>query len=70
MKPKLITTDLTNQSNESYWSGGMSKNPVGRPAKGNVQYKRNIPPEFVKLMDEHLNELKQKPIVEHLKREL
>jgi len=46
------------------------KKPVGRPVKGNVQYKRNIPPEFVKLMDEHLNELKHKPIVEHLKREL
>jgi len=43
------------------------KNPVGRPAKGNVQYKRNIPPEFVKLMDEHLNELKRFEKPAHIK---
>ena len=38
------------------------KKPVGRPKQNNVQYKRNIKPEFVKIMDEYLQELKSKEI--------
>jgi len=35
------------------------KKQVGRPFKGNIQYKRNINPKLVKLMDEYLNKLKE-----------
>lgn len=35
---------------------------VGRPKLNNVQYKRNIPPELVKPMDEFLNKLKDETI--------
>lgn len=34
---------------------------VGRPYLGNVQYKRRIPPELVKPMDEFLKKLKDDP---------
>lgn len=36
-----------------------SKNIVGRPKQNNVQYKRNIKPEHVKLMDDYLVLLKK-----------
>ena len=37
--------------------GGYRENSGPKP-KGNVQYKRNIPPEFVTKMDEFLEKLK------------
>ncbi len=37
---------------------GGKREGAGAPKKGNVQYKRNIKPEHVKLMDDHLNNLK------------
>lgn len=40
-----------------------SKKPVGRPKQNNVQYKRNIKPEFVKLMDDYLLSLKKDSIL-------
>ena len=34
------------------------KNPIGRPKKNTVQYKRRIEPELVPKMDTFLNQLK------------
>lgn len=37
--------------------GGKRENSGAKP-KGNIQYKRNIPPEFIQKMDEFLEKLK------------
>jgi hypothetical protein len=43
--------------NRSDNRGGKRENAGAKP-KGNVQYKRNIPPNFVPKMDEFLEKLK------------
>ena len=54
MSKKITQMSKTNRLDNR---GGKRENAGAKP-KGNVQYKRNIKPEYVQLMDQYLKTLK------------